>query len=375
LHRLAGDVDRVIDVGNVPSPRAGGRQGGEARLRALDSGLGGRQRALGVASRRCLPVGRFACCIMSALARVEGMAEGEPVIARRDRFLGSFQRGARRLELVRRVEIGAGGAGGVDRALGLVHLFAGWLGTGNRRRDCDHGNGRRRPEHRGFDDTMKTLAPHDRPREKLDRVGPAALGDNELVAIVIGHGYQGRSALDLANALLDAAGGVHGLARLRREEVGRVTGLGPAKGAQVVAAVELGRRTLLRGSPWRTRIVHPHDAAAYLMPQFGSGPVERFGVLLLDTRHRVIRARLVSVGTLDASHADPRAVYREALIGGAAAIVLFHNHPSGDPTPSKDDVALTARLVAAGALMGIDVVDHVILADNRYRSFKEDGFL
>jgi len=222
---------------------------------------------------------------------------------------------------------------------------------------------------------MKTLAPHDRPREKLDRIGPAALGDNELVAIVIGHGSRGRSALDVANTLLEAAGGVPGLARMRREDFGRVVGLGAAKGAQVVAAVELGRRTLVRGAQLRTRIGHPRDAAAYLMPQFGSGQVERFGVLLLDTRHRVIRARLVSVGTLDASHADPRAVYREALIGGAAAIVLFHNHPSGDPTPSKDDVALTARLVAAGALMGIDVVDHVILADNRYRSFKEDGYL
>jgi DNA repair protein RadC len=312
---------------------------------------------------------------MSALARVERMTERESVIARRDGFFGSLQGRTRRLELVRRVQLGAGGTRGVDRALGLVHLFAGGLGAGDRRRDRNHGNRQRRPEHRGFDDTMKTLAPHDRPREKLDRVGPVALGDNELVAIVIGHGYQGKSALDLANALLDVAGGLQGLARLRREEVGRVTGLGPAKAAQVVAAVELGRRTLLRGSPRRTQIVHAHDAAAFLMPQFGSGPVERFGVLLLDTRHRVIRARLVSVGTLDASHADPRAVYREALIGGAAAIVLFHNHPSGDPTPSKDDVALTARLVAAGALMGIDVVDHVILADNRYRSFKEDGYL
>jgi DNA repair protein RadC len=222
---------------------------------------------------------------------------------------------------------------------------------------------------------MKTLAPHDRPREKLDRVGPGALGDNELVAIVIGHGHHGKSALDVANALLDAAGGVHGLARLRRDELLRTAGLGAAKGAQVVAAIELGRRTLLRGPQIRTQIATPRDAAVYLMPQFGSGPVERFGVLLLDTRHRVIRARLLSSGTLDASHADPRAVYREALVGGAAAIVLFHNHPSGDPAPSRDDVALTARLAAAGALMGIEVVDHVILADTSYRSLKEDGYL
>lgn len=222
---------------------------------------------------------------------------------------------------------------------------------------------------------MKTIAPHDRPREKLGRVGPAALGDNELVAIVIGHGHRGGSALDVANAVLDAAGGVHGLPRLLRDDLARIAGLGAAKGSQILAAVELGRRTLLRGPQARRQILSPRDAAAHLLPEFGSSAVERFGVLLLDSRHRVIRARLLSVGSLDASLAHPREVFREAIVGGAAAIVLFHNHPSGDPTPSRDDVALTARLASAGALMGIDVVDHIILAETRYRSLKESGDL
>jgi DNA repair protein RadC len=222
---------------------------------------------------------------------------------------------------------------------------------------------------------MKTIAPHDRPREKLDRVGPAALGDNELVAIVIGHGHRGRSALDLANAVLEAAGGAHGLPRLRRDDLARIAGVGAAKGSQIIAAVELGRRTLLRGPRARPQILSPRDAAVHLLPEFGSSHVERFGVLLLDSRHRVIRARLLSVGTLDASVADPREVFREAIVGGAAAIVLFHNHPSGDPTPSRDDVALTVRLASAGALMGIDVIDHIILAETRYRSLKESGDL
>jgi DNA repair protein RadC len=222
---------------------------------------------------------------------------------------------------------------------------------------------------------MKTLAPHDRPREKLDRVGPAALGDNELLAVVIGHGHRGQSALDVANTLLASAGGLHGLVRVRREELVRIGGLGAAKGARVVAAIELGRRTLVRGPQVRPQILTARDAAAYLMPQFGSGGVEHFGVLLLDTRHRVLRARLISVGTLDASVAEPRDVYREALIGGAAAVVLFHNHPSGDPTPSRDDVTLTTRLVAAGSLLGIDVLDHLILADTRFCSLREDGYL
>jgi DNA repair protein RadC len=125
----------------------------------------------------------------------------------------------------------------------------------------------------------------------------------------------------------------------------------------------------------RPRIATPREAAMYLLPQFGAHPVERFGVLLLDTRHRLIRAQVVSVGSADTSLAHPREVFREAAIAGAAAIVLFHNHPSGDPMPSQDDIELTRRLVAAGELLGIDVVDHVILADTHYCSMKESGSL
>jgi DNA repair protein RadC len=222
---------------------------------------------------------------------------------------------------------------------------------------------------------MKSIAPHDRPREKLDRLGAAALGDNELVAILIGHGRRGASALDLANALLERAGGLHGLTRLRRDELRAVAGLGAAKGARLLAGVELGRRTLLRAAGARPQILTPRDAAVYLMPQFGSHGVEQSGVLLLDTKHRVLRTRLLSVGSLDTSVVHPREVFREAVTGGAAAIVLFHNHPSGDPTPSPDDLALTRRIIAAGELMGIDVIDHIVLADMRYSSLKESGLL
>jgi DNA repair protein RadC len=115
--------------------------------------------------------------------------------------------------------------------------------------------------------------------------------------------------------------------------------------------------------------------ASYLLPSYGARQVEQFGIVLLDTKHRVLKTAVLSVGTLDASLVHPREVFREAAGGGAAAIVLFHNHPSGDPTPSGDDVALTARLVEAGRLMGIEVVDHLVLADARYCSFKEMGRL
>ena len=222
---------------------------------------------------------------------------------------------------------------------------------------------------------MKAIAPHDRPREKLDRLGAAGLGDNELLAIIVGHGSRQISALDVANLVLDAAAGVHGLTRVSRDELGRVKGVGAAKAAQILAAVELGRRTLSRTPGDRVQFDGPEDVAAYLMPQYGSRSVEHFGIVLLDTKHRVLRTRVLSVGTLDASLVHPREVFREATLGGAAAIVLFHNHPSGDLVPSGDDVALTTRLVRAGDLMGVDVIDHIIVADACYCSFKETGRL
>jgi DNA repair protein RadC len=220
---------------------------------------------------------------------------------------------------------------------------------------------------------MKTVAPHDRPREKLLRLGAAALGDNELLAIVLGHGRPRASALDMANAVLEATDGAHGLVRTRYDDLCAIPGIGHARAAQILAAVELGRRTLTRPVRERVQIVNARSAAEFLLPQYGNRPVEQFGVLLLDTKRRVIRTLVLSVGTLDASIVHPREVFGAAAAAGAAALVLFHNHPSGDPKPSPDDVELTRRLAAAGVLMGIDVIDHVILADVRYFSFKEEG--
>lgn len=222
---------------------------------------------------------------------------------------------------------------------------------------------------------MKTLAVHDRPREKLGRLSAAALGDNELLAIVLACGSRRGNALTLANEILENSGGLHGIPRLNIDDLRRIDGLGPARAAQVLAAVELGRRTLLRCPPARLQFAHPRDVAAYLLPQFGSKPVEQFGVMMLDTKHRLLRTSVVSVGTIDSSPAHPREVFREAASACAAAIILFHNHPSGDPTPSGDDVQLTRRLSQAGELMGIDVLDHVILADTRYFSFRDAGRL
>jgi len=222
---------------------------------------------------------------------------------------------------------------------------------------------------------MKGVAPHDRPREKLQRLGGATLGDNELVAVVLGSGRASASALDLANAMLTRAGGIEGLARARHDELTRVPGIGAARAAQVVAAVELGRRTLTRAGRDRVQVTTPRAVAELLLPLYGNRPVEQLGVVLLDTKHRVMRTTIVTVGTLDASIMHPREIFREATAAGAAAIVVFHNHPSGDPEPSQEDIALTHRLMAAGVLMGIDVIDHIILGDVRYCSMKERQYI
>ncbi len=218
---------------------------------------------------------------------------------------------------------------------------------------------------------MKDLLPDDRPREKLRQHGVSALGDNELVALIIGNGTRRGNALSVANALLAAHGGLHGLTRCTADQLVRIAGIGRVRAAQLVAALELGRRTLAHAPSARLLIRGPEDAAQYLMPRFGSRGVEQFGIVLLDAKHRVMRTAVLSIGTLNSSIVEPRDVFREAAIGGATAIVVFHNHPSGDPTPSPDDVALTRRLVAAGSLLGIDVVDHLILGDARYWSLME----
>jgi len=220
---------------------------------------------------------------------------------------------------------------------------------------------------------MKDLTPGDRPREKLLTHGAAALGDNELLALVLGSGCRDRSVLAVANQVLAARGGLHGLMRSTVDDLSRAAGVGRAKAAQVLAAIELGRRTLTRRSRERPQLLAPGQTVAFLMPVFGGRGIEQFGVVLLDTKYRVIRTALVTTGTLNTTIVEPRDVYREAAMGAASAVVVFHNHPSGDPAPSDEDVALTWRLRAAGTLMGIELLDHVILGDGRYFSFKETG--
>jgi DNA repair protein RadC len=196
------------------------------------------------------------------------------------------------------------------------------------------------------------------------------LADQEVLALVLGHGLAGRPALEIARSLLVDVGGLHGLTRVPASRLARIAGVGAVQASRVVAAIELGRRTLLIPAAPKLALGSPDALGAFLLPRFGSHPVERFGVVMLDSRHRLIRALVVSEGALDRAPAVPRDVLREAMIEGAAAVVLFHNHPSGDPTPTNEDVLLTRRLVNAGSIVGIDVVDHIIVAESTYCSLR-----
>jgi DNA repair protein RadC len=220
---------------------------------------------------------------------------------------------------------------------------------------------------------LRFLLPADRPREKLLELGVESLGVNELVAILLGSGTRARSALELANHLLDRTGGLEGLSRSSPAALARVPGLKDARVAKILAAFELGRRAASPPLSSRPQFRLPGDAARFLLPRFGSRPLEAFGILVLDTRNRLKQLQIVSTGSLSGSLVHPREVFREATMLQGASIIAFHNHPSGDPEPSREDRELTLRLVRAGQILGIELLDHVIVASGRYWSFKERG--
>jgi DNA repair protein RadC len=218
---------------------------------------------------------------------------------------------------------------------------------------------------------VRDLPADDRPRERLAQLGPSALSNRELLAVLVGSGSRGRSVLDLADQLLgrglgDLAG--RSLAALEGEH-----GLGRAKASRVLAALELGARLASEGGAPAPALRTPESCARFLLARYGARPVETFGVLALDVRHRLKHEVVISVGCLTSSLVHPREVFKAAVDARAAALILFHNHPSGDPEPSSEDVAITRRLASAGTLLGIEVLDHVVLGAGRFVSLKERG--
>lgn len=220
---------------------------------------------------------------------------------------------------------------------------------------------------------MATVPVVDRPREKLLRVGAEALGDTELIALLLGSGTRSRGALGVAHDVIAAAEDVHGLAGIGADALCRVRGVGPSRAARLLAAVELGRRTLFADREGRPQMLSPKDLVNYLLPRYSGSVVERFGVILMDQKQRVIRSEILTIGTVDAGLMTPRDVFRVAVLGSASYVAVFHNHPSGDPTPSIADRLATRRLHDGGELVGIPLLDHVILGGSSYFSFKEAG--
>lgn len=211
------------------------------------------------------------------------------------------------------------------------------------------------------------------PRERLRAAGPTGLADDELIALLLRSGQRGREVRALASGLLRQDEGLAALARASAAELATTPGVGPAKAASIVAAFELGRRVAARqlhpGAPVRS----PADVDRHFHERLRGERQEQFLLLLLDGRHRLIREVSVSVGTLTASLVHPRDVFRPALRDSAASVVLVHNHPSGDPTPSLEDRAITFRLARAGSLLGIPVVDHIVIAETGFISLRETG--
>jgi len=222
---------------------------------------------------------------------------------------------------------------------------------------------------------IKELPPDERPREKLLANGPAAMSNAELIAILLRTGTKKDSALRLAERLLVKHGGVGGLGGLSAREISKIKGIGAAKAVTVAAAVELGKRLGLFTGAERPIIRSPQDVADLMMPQLRYENKEKFIVVLLSTKNHVLASPTVSIGSLNASVVHPRELFREAINYSAAALILVHNHPSGDPAPSQEDIDLTAKMNEAGRLLDISVLDHVIIGDGKYVSLKEKGIL
>ena len=223
---------------------------------------------------------------------------------------------------------------------------------------------------------MKELPIDDRPREKLINNGAAALTDSELLAILIGSGTQEKSALDIARDLTADNGILKNIALVHDvKELAKTKGLGRAKAALIIAAVELGRRIASAEPLVRDSITSPEDGVALLMPRLRYESKEHFLVVLLNSKNKVLDIEQISEGSLNSSVVHPREVFAPAVLHHAAAILTAHNHPSGDPTPSKEDKDLTNTLVQAGKYMGIPVLDHIIIGDAKYFSFKEHSYL
>ncbi len=222
---------------------------------------------------------------------------------------------------------------------------------------------------------LRDLPHEERPRERMMQYGAEALSHAELLAILLRTGTQQESALHLAQRILMQAGNLRQLVDLSLEEMMEIKGIGTAKALQLKAGIELGRRLALSRHTLSPAIRSPRDVSDLLSEQLRYLQKEHFVCLFLNTKNVVIAQETLSIGSLNAAVVHPREVFRAAIKCSSASIICAHNHPSGDPTPSKEDVQLTQRLIEAGSIVGIDVLDHIVIGDGQYVSLKERGLI
>ena len=221
--------------------------------------------------------------------------------------------------------------------------------------------------------SIKELPVKERPRERLEHAGAWALSAAELLAILIGSGTQGKNAVSVAEHLLAQFGGLRALGGASVEQIAAVEGVGRVKAVQILAAVELGNRMSAPTDEVKPTIGGPEDVYNLLKGELRDLKKETLKSLLMDAKNRVCAIRTVSIGDLTSSIANPREIFKDAVTASAASIIVAHNHPSGDPTPSSDDLEVTRRLDEAGKILGIELLDHIVIGDGRYVSLKERG--
>ncbi len=221
---------------------------------------------------------------------------------------------------------------------------------------------------------LKDMAQYEKPRERLLKYGADALSFSELLAIIIRCGTRDENVLDLSRRIVSESG-VRQLPDMTIGQMKKFKGIKDAKAAQIIAVFEIARRVSSGRESFKLKIENSRDVSDYLMAKMKNLKKEHLVGLYLDTRNHLIKEETISIGTLNSSLIHPREIFRGAVQEACASIILVHNHPSGDPTPSRDDISVTKKIVKASEIMGIELLDHVVIGNDRYVSLKEDGLL
>ncbi|HET7657887.1 MAG TPA: DNA repair protein RadC [Bacillales bacterium] len=222
---------------------------------------------------------------------------------------------------------------------------------------------------------IRDVPEDDRPRERVLKEGVGVLSNQELIAIVLRNGTRQESVLQLSQRLLHHFQGLRMLSGATVKELMSIKGIGAAKAVEIMAAIELGKRVTRLQTPERTAIHSPEAGAELVMNEMRFLSQEHFVCLYLNTKNEIIHRQTVFIGSLNASIVHPREVFKEAFRHSAASVICFHNHPSGDPSPSREDIAITQRLVQCGQMLGIEVLDHIVIGDQKFISLKEKGYV